>query len=362
MAINKRKLLIIVLSLILLISSFASFTYASKIISTYGYLRTDGVDITISSEQYATDLAPNMTVPYKPIISYKGVDAYIRFTLDISNEFIKQCTFSGLNENWVKKGEYYYYTKPVHHEDEIETFKSFLVPADWSELEPPDFMNSNFNITALCDAVQAENFTPDFGSETPWGELEIEYDNDYDGSQYNNDYQITKNIPIEMNLKGSGSYSLSSNTMANQSILPGDTYKNSIILKNIGKHNIDVFFNTSEMPKTEEDNLLDALQLKIYLDGKEYYEGTLRAASLNKWDNLLEIKKGETHEMSYEIYAPKELDNAYQIKEDSFIWNFKYHDIPDAPKTGDSANLLIWLIIATISGASLYYIIKKRKA
>ena len=344
---KKKKYIAGLLMVLLLVSLFMTVTYADKIASTHGELNTDGVDVEITATQDEKLIAPNMTVHYEPVIKYKGVDAYVRFKLDISNEDITLYHFKGLSDDWVKRGEYYYYTKPVSHNTILPTFKSFHIPEHFDEEMPEGFMNSKFNITAYADAVQAKNFNPDFNSDAPWGELVIQ-DNSYDGSSYKDKADSDFDC-IRLNFKGASQYSLSSDEMVKKSILPGDTYKNSIVLSNSGERDMEVFFLVDKENTPDVYNLLDALELKISIDGKELYNGSLRAADLNSWKNISYMKIGSEHVLNYEIYAPAELDNNYEEKLNNFTWNFKVREVYEGPKTGDTENLLFWIVLGTIS-------------
>lgn len=342
---KKIKSAISILSIILVISSLlAAFTFATKVISVDGEIKTQGVDISITAGADDSEVMPGKAVKYEPKIQYKGVDSWIRLRLDISNENIKEEYFQGLGDDWIKKGEYFYYTKHVHHNEEIKTFDSFKIPYKWDELEPENLMDSSFQVVALCDAVQADNFTPDFNSEKPWGELEIE-DSDYDGSEYSDKENIIKHIDLEF--LGAGQYTLSSKDII-LDVLPGDIYENEINIYNEGKHETEVFFYVSDA-ELKENSLLDAVKLKMEIDGKPFYDGTLRAAKLTKEQSLCYMKPGEKHILSYEITVPAELKNDYQDKLDFFTWNFSSIEYPKVPKTGDTASFLIYIMIASLS-------------
>ena len=335
-----KKRMILLAALVLVIAAIMSVTYAERIISTHGSFETEGVDVSIHTTQDRKLLAPNMTVKYQPVISYKGVDAYVRFRLDISTNDIALYQFKGLDSDWVQRDGYFYYKKPVKHNTRLSTFKSFHVPSEYDELDPEEFMGSKFNITATCDAVQAENFSPDFNSDKPWGNLSIQ-DNGYDGNTYtaeNNDMHHK----IRLNFDTASQHSISSDQMVKNTILPGDTYKNSIVLSNSGIKNMKVFFSVSKENQEDMYNLLDALKLTIKLDGKTFYYGTLRASSLNQWKSLLNMEQGSTHRLTYEIHAPAELDNAYEERLNHFTWNFKVQEDQTAPQTGDEHLFLFW--------------------
>ena len=354
MANKKIKLIISILSVVFIISSImAAYTFASNIATINGTVKTQGVDISITADADDSEVTPNKFVRYEPKIHYQGVDSWIRLKLDISNENIKDEYFEGLDDSWIKKGEYMYYTKVVSHGDDIKTFDGFKIPSTWDEKEPENLMGSKFNILALCDAVQAKNFTPNFDSENPWGELEIE-NSEYEGSTYIESENILK--PINLKFIGAGKYALSSDEIMLDT-LPADVYKNEINLYNEGKHNTEVIFYVSDM-NIKDKSLLDVIQLKMSIDGNVFYEGNLRAKDLTKQRSLLNIKPNEKHTLSYEITVPSNLKDEYQAKYDSFIWNFTSVEHPN-PITGDTTKLSVYLVLIAIS-LFLIVLLKKK--
>ena len=347
---KKRKIKITVFItgiIILIISSFMTVTYAEKIISLEGVIETEGVDVSIDSADFKKQIAPNMTVPYEPVITYRGIDAYLRFKILVSNENITMDNFSGLSDKWLKRGQYYYYTTPVKHNTELATFRKFYVPEYWTETSCEMGMESEFTITAMCDAVQADNFYPDFNSTNPWGEIIIE-DNYYEGDVYKKTEE-SESAPIYLKTKGTSSYSFDSDSLCNKTFRPGDTYINDIIISNESKNRSELLFSTENTMGRDKYNLLDVIKLKMYIDDEEFYNGTLRTDELNNWKKLVVMNEGSTHKLHYEIEVPSELQNCYEVKKDSFIWNMKMHDIAGAPVTGDYAILLFWILLMIIS-------------
>lgn len=341
---KKIKLIISILSVVFILSSImAAYTFASNIATINGTVKTQGVDISITADADDSEVTPNKFVRYEPKIHYQGVDSWIRLKLDISNENIKEEYFKGLDDNWIKEGEYMYYTKVVSHGDEIKTFDGFKIPSEWDEKEPENLMESKFKVITLCDAVQARNFTPDFDSKNPWGELEIE-DSQYDGSTYVESENIIK--PIDLKFVGAGQYTLSSNEIILDT-LPADIYKNDINIYNEGKHDTEVFFYVSDMD-IKDKSLLDVIKLKLSIDGNVFYDGTLRAEELIKQRSLIKMKPNEKHILSYEITVPSELKDEYQGKLDNFAWNFTSVEHIN-PSTGDKAKFAIYFILVVVS-------------
>ena len=82
---------------------------------------------------------------------------YVRFQLNLSNDLINEDNFTGLSDDFVKRGDYYYYTKPLDNKDKVATFKNFKVPTSLDNEDKEDI-----EITKVVDAIQSKNFTPDF--------------------------------------------------------------------------------------------------------------------------------------------------------------------------------------------------------
>lgn len=354
----KKKVILMTAFTIFLISSFMTITYAEKVISLEGNIETEGVDVLIESEGYNTPLAPGMTVPYEPVITYRGINAYLRVKFIISNENITLDRFSGLSDKWVKRGEYFYYTVPVEHNTCLSTFKSFHIPEQQSQLSEEMKVNPEFTITALCDAVQADNFTPDFECDNPWGEVIIE-NNDYDGTKHKCGKAIKK-VPVYLKTKGSSAFSLDSEQLCNSHFRPGDFYENDIIINNDSRRKTELLFSSAELIEQSEPNLLDVVCLKMYIDGKEFYNGTLRAKKLNKWKSLVIMDKKSTHKIHYEIEMPAELGNCYELRFQNFVWNMTMREVSDGPVTGDKAGFLFWIIVMAVSVISILRINRKK--
>lgn len=356
---NTSTILIIIVNIIFLISFLMSITYAEKIIRLEGCFETEGVDVKIQSEEYNTTLSPNMTVPYEPVITYRGIDAYVRARFIVSNENLTPDKFNGLSDKWVRRGEYYYYTEPVKHNTVLSTFKSFHIPEKWDESSGDLRMGSDLTITALCDAVQADNFSPDFEKENPWGDLFIE-DNMYDGNMYS-EYTGDAGTPVFLKTKGSSRYALDSEMLCNRKFKPGDTYENDIVICNESSNSTELLFFVENVMARSAYNLLDVFTLKMYIDEKQFYNGPLRAESLNSWKSLIKMEPGTTHKVHYEIGAPAEMHNCYQLQEQNFVWNMTMHEVSDMPLTGDNTKLFLWIILMIISGVILKKIRKKNK-
>ena len=76
----------------------------------------------------------------------------------------------GISRDWKKKGEYYYYTKPLKKGESVDFFTGVSVPFFWTE----DYSGQKLRIGIQADAIQAANFHPDFQEMSPWGNQIVE--------------------------------------------------------------------------------------------------------------------------------------------------------------------------------------------
>lgn len=84
------------------------------------------------------------------------------------------------SDKWIAKGGYYYYNEKIATSTNpvplFKTLKSgednytILIPEKWGN----DFQDAKLNMGIKVEAVQADNFTPDFNSDAPWGNVEVE--------------------------------------------------------------------------------------------------------------------------------------------------------------------------------------------
>lgn len=160
--------------------------YFTDTVKVKNLVRTGVVDIHI--EEWKKDETgqeipyedPKTVVPGQRIskivrIVNDKADAYIRAKVDFGFEGAE----SGLNiqdlegvdeKKWVYLGGYFYFREPVPGMGVIDLFEGVRIPEQWDNA----YSNGLFTINITAEAVQAEHMTPDYSSETPWGEIEIE--------------------------------------------------------------------------------------------------------------------------------------------------------------------------------------------
>lgn len=117
---------------------------------------------------------PESTVEEIMKLNNNGLSCYVRLKLelessnaDLVNVDIYDC-YDYDHSIWVQKGGYLYYKNVLNEPDEsITVFNNFTVPSGLTQKTNGE----TFKTKITVDAVQAENFTPDFESDEPWGNI-----------------------------------------------------------------------------------------------------------------------------------------------------------------------------------------------
>lgn len=353
-----KKYLIILPAATLIFSIIATFSYAYEIITVNVSIKTQGVNATVCVKTDDSKVFPGKTVSYKPMIDYRGIDAYIRLKLDFNSNVINEEMFAGLDEKWVKKGNYYYYRDVVKHGERISSFNSFTVPDIEEKNSESVLSGSEFRVSLLCDAVQADNFSPDFESENPWGDLSVAKSS-YSGEDYAQD-ENKERVPVEIKFSGAGKYALSASSIISEYIKPGDTCRGEIRLKNEGKESVEVDFFESKSEKQSDIRMSEKIGLKIKVNDKIFYDGALNSEVLKKKKNLCTLNPSEEKIVLYEFYMPEDADNTYDAEESYFIWNFQSEGKDMAADTGDRNKLMFFIALSGTSFVLLILMKKKR--
>lgn len=126
---------------------------------------------------YKTFEAPDYVVPGSQIeeiltLNNNGLASYVRIKLELLTENsdlnavdIYDC-YDYDSSKWVKRGEYLYYKEALAEPDgKVVAFNNFTIPGRLSS----GIAGASFKTKITAEAIQAENFTPDFDSASPWG-------------------------------------------------------------------------------------------------------------------------------------------------------------------------------------------------
>lgn len=128
-------------------------------------------------------------------------------------------------------------------------------------------------------------------------------------------------------------------------LLPGDTKEDVAYIKNTTNNEIEVFFKTEPIDKTEyyddiDYSLLEKIKLKITLkssnnsEEKTIYDGNLGAELMNNYISLGKYTKKYNGELKFKIEVPTDLKNDYTLSTTKVKWVFAVgnkinEDIPD---------------------------------
>lgn len=241
----------------------------------------------------------------------------------------------GISDEWVKQGEYYYYTQPLKNGESADFFQNVTIPAAWTSKAQDRVLG----LTVTAEAVQAANFTPDFNSESPWGDTEIEqcvHETD------NSITEVTKQYTaMSVTYEGAARKLVAApeDFFRNlQTAMPGDTISDSFQLSNTTATSAEFFFHT-ETPGNltdEELDLLKQFKLTITQNGKTLYNGDLQAASLNQEISLGTLETGKNSRVQFTLQLPAELKNAYAKRESMVNWIFRVQGAEEPGKNEPS--------------------------
>lgn len=359
----KNKKLIIALLGLLLLLSVCGLIFALTSVAVTNHFETGIVDISLTEYQKVGNneipwqdnptVMPGEIVSKIPRVHNDGNDCYVRARIMFRDtDQINESNLSGISDKWIKADDgYYYYTDILPHGEDADIFYAVNIPADL----PEETQGQIFHIDIDVDAIQSQNFTPQFNAAQPWGSIEIlecEKEGMYDISTFKQadtqSFQIVYQGSTRQLIKNSDDF------FSNfPYLMPGDIYSDVVLLPNKSSEDIKLYFRTENV---DDSVLLEKIQLKITADigsrSEVFYEGDLNADELNTNTLLGVIPKGREGVFRFEISVPAELNNAYTILSSSVKWIFSTEPIPEPVNvdTGDDANILLWTTLCICTG------------
>lgn len=386
-----------VLTLITVISAAKVYELAFQNKLSTGSVDIDLKTLSVSEDGSLKDVVerdvyPGERLSYMPMIKNKRADAYVRVKIDVTmdqeteepvtsknvyQEVIKVLTEDDVfqtidSSDWVQKGDYFYNTKVMKQGEKSYAFQGIIIPANWVvglgdslPAIPPGTdpaRASGFTIALHADAIQAENFSPDFSSDHPWGSVETEQAKEEDGA----DYSIASPVVTqnEMTFKGSGGLEANTKDLFRniQRFNAGTIYEDSLEIRNASSNGITVYFRT----KNTASYLKAKMRLKIEMEGKTIYDGDLTSSSLSEYRELVKLKAGKDATLKYTVLLPDDSLNSYSVLSDEVEWDFKV--VVDesgrktgTPRTGDTMAVVFWALTLLISVAIMGYLIRREK-
>lgn len=295
---------------------------------------------------------PGMTISKIPRINNLGYDCYVRAKMEFDIEGMDQ-SYQELGSDWfLGKDGYYYCKKILQHGESTDIFQSIKIPEDF----PQEMEEKQFHLDIKADAIQSENFTPDFEAEQPWGKVEIQDCKETGPYEVNT---VKKTDALSVVYKGDSKklFADPDNFFINFSdIMPGDIYHDQAVIKNSSNKKIKLYF---AQETNSDSDLLKRITLKIKLDDQELFHGTMAEAIDRK--QIAELKAGEEQRLSYTVEVPKELDNNYTLEDEEIVWIFSTEEVNGRGKvqTGDGGYLYFLLAGICITGA--YLMLRRKK-
>jgi hypothetical protein len=368
---NKNHIAL-VLALILIFTLGASGVYASNN-PVVSHVDTGVVNIEISEYTLNGEgeevpwvdnvgVLPGTPVSKIPYFTATGNDCYIRAKIEVDGVHedatpLTDESFNGISDKWIKAGDYYYYKYPLLTNESVDFFHSFTIPTDWNDnVNPSNIGDWGFSVTVVVDAIQSDNFTPDFESNAPWGDVIVKESLHKDGYDVN---EFTTNSITNMSIiiEDYDDIIINSDDFFEgfKTMVPGDSLADTVTIDS--KYHCKLYFTTESL---EDLDLLQHMMLKVILtkENKEtvIYDGVLDSQIT---DMLLgEFKNGEKGELEFIVSMPAELDNEYTLRDGSVKWSFRAKPverpgISEPPKTGDDNMLILYVGMMVFSGLSL---------
>lgn len=354
----------------------AGFLYARPWTAVTNHLQTDIVDISMVEYQQEKTADGIVRTPWKddrailpgdrisliPEITNQGADCYVRARVTCSGGLkdLDLVPF-GMQEDWfLAEDGYFYYKDVLSEKSSTELFSGVTV----SDAVNDEVAGTKGYLSIWVDAIQSRNFTPEFQSENPWGNVKILKNQKNSGSHIRvmteaekQEFQILWQGDMKKLITNADDF------FANlPELLPGEVLTDQICVSNPSDMPMEIYFR-SDAPETGHA-LLAQIGLKIELQnqGKRQliYDGNLQANDLKEEISLGTVQANEEAEFVYTLSVPKTLDNQWTLLNEDVTWYFSTESmqqentksahmaISNTVKTGDTLPKTC-MVVAVIS-------------
>ena len=334
---KKRKMLVGILAALLCMATGA-YGYFSDSLEIKNHI-TMG-DIRINMTEFARKgngevkyrdpayIFPGERISKIPRIKNRALPCWIRAHISYGSdkddmEMLSEHNIEGISSEWIKRGDYYYYTKVLKKQESVDLFQSVSVLAVWTE----EHGGQKLSVTVQADAIQAANFKPDFTAMSPWGNQEIQ-DCVHETNGTMTCKKGERKLSVEFQGKAHKLIAVPDDFFANlETAMPGDILTDTVKISNTTKNDAEIFFRISTEGRTKEKlDMLKNICFQIAMGEKVLYTGTLDAAKLQKNHSLGVFKSKASGELKFLLEIPKEWDNAWALKKTDVSWIFTVQD------------------------------------
>ena len=190
-----------------------------------------------------------------PTVTNKGEPCWLRAKIAYGNtsdtlDGFSDDNISGITEDWVKIGEYYYYKNILDKGETVDIFTGVTIPSTWTE----EHADQSLAVGIVAEAIQAANYKPDFESMSPWGNEEIQLAvAESDGEET----ERLENVKLSVQFNGDAHKLVAapSDFFQNFSVaMPGDVFTDSVELSNTTDRDAELFFNTEQLGLSGEQD------------------------------------------------------------------------------------------------------------
>lgn len=330
--------------------------YASAQQITNGQLYSGGVDIDVTMYKLTSEnvevvsvderkVIPAQVVSVIPKVKNNGEKCYIRAKIFYINNSVEPSKYiNSISNDWIKRGDYYYFARPLKEDVSIKMFDTVKIPENIQEITS----SKRLVLEVTVEAVQEKNFVPDYSKSDPWQGLEPAQ---IVNSKYDMDINNTSNILVDYQNGAEESVKLAKNSFSNlREVMPGDTYTTYIQVKNTNKKDEKYYlkFNSNNV------NLPNQMELVITgKNGQVIFDDNIQIGQ-----NILlgQYGAGEEDILDVQMKVPENVENPYEYLDSNLNLVFsvdsekKKNNNMINPQTGDKIYLAITIFLISAIG------------
>ena len=326
-----RKIFVLGLFFFIVMTISGIYSLSNTIDGIENPLSIAYVDIELTTDIGDSMVLPGELISLNPKVKNIGINCYLRFKIEYfvndTKKNYEDLSITVDSNDWVKKGDYFYYKEVFKRNNNVLLFDNLLIPSTYDN----KYKDSELEIKITAEAIQADNFNQDLNSNSPWGDVPIKKKVE---RNYSLDTEGTQTIIYENN---SDRYLTVDSKFFNGlvNLKPGDVKTDYINVDNTSKGKLALYLKVeSDITYQVEKELLETIKLTITdSSNNTLYDGPL----LNSVNNYLKTYgKGEKDKLTLKISVPHDVDNEYSGLLSKIIWSLSCEEenVP-VPKTGD---------------------------